>query len=86
MKITETQLKEVKKGSIINGANRIGSKLSLKVTSKLRTLKNGVGVVRMIDIENTKGAKYSYYLRTNGYVGLAFSDMPTSLDIVNIEI
>ena len=86
MKITETQLKELKKGSVINGTNRIGSKLSLKVTSKLRTLKNGVGVVRMIDIENTKGAKYSYYLRANGYIGLAYSDMPMGLDVVNIEI
>lgn len=86
MKITETQLKELKKGSIINGTNRIGCNLSLRVTSKLRTLKNGVGVVRMIDIKNPKGAKYSYYLRTNGYIGLAYSDMPTSLDIVNIEI
>ena len=85
-KITETQLKALKKGSLISGKTRFGGKLTLKVTSKLRTLKNGVGVVRMIDIDNPSGAKYSYYLRVSGHIGLAFSDMPTALDIESITL
>ena len=85
-KITETQLKSLKKGSLISGKTRFGGKLTLRVTSMFRTLKNGVGVVRMLDINNPLGAKYSYYLRVGGHIGLAFSDMPTALDIESITL
>lgn len=85
-KITAEQLKSLKKGSLISGKTRSGGKLTLKVTSKLRTLKNGVGVVRMLNVDNPNGCKYSYYLRVGGYIGLSFGDMATSLDVEKIEI